>query len=79
MNIEKILETMTLEEKIALCSGEDFWHTKEMKHLGIPSLMMSDGPHGLRKQPETADMLGINESVPATSSFTYGCSGAITM
>ena len=67
MNIEKILETMTLEEKIALCSGEDFWHTKEMKHLGIPSLMMSDGPHGLRKQPETADMLGINESVPATS------------
>ena len=67
MNIEQILETMTLEEKIALCSGADFWHTKEMSHRGIPSLMMSDGPHGLRKQPETADMLGINESIPATS------------
>ena len=67
MNIEKILEKMTLEEKIALCSGADFWHTKEMSHRGIPSMMMSDGPHGLRKQPETADMLGINESVPATS------------
>ncbi len=67
MNIEQILENMTLEEKIALCSGADFWHTKEMSHRGIPSMMMSDGPHGLRKQPETADMLGINESVPATS------------
>ena len=67
MNIEQILEQMTLEEKIALCSGADFWHTKEMSHRGIPSMMMSDGPHGLRKQPETADMLGINESVPATS------------
>ena len=67
MNIEEILKNMTLEEKIALCSGADFWHTKEMSHHGIPSLMMCDGPHGLRKQPEEADMLGINESVPATS------------
>ena len=67
MNIEQILDNMTLEEKIALCSGADFWHTKAMAHHGIPSMMMSDGPHGLRKQPETADMLGINESVPATS------------
>lgn len=67
MNIEQILETMTLEEKIALCSGEDFWHTKEMSHHGIPSIMMSDGPHGLRKQLKSTDMLGINESVPATS------------
>ena len=67
MNIEQILENMTLEEKIALCSGADFWHTKEIKNHGIPSMMMSDGPHGLRKQPESVDMLGINESVPATS------------
>ena len=67
MNIEEILKNMTLEEKIALCSGADFWHTKEMSHHGIPSLMMCDGPHGLRKQPEEADMLGINEAVPATS------------
>lgn len=67
MDIEQILQTMTLEEKIALCSGADFWHTKEMKQHEIPSIMMSDGPHGLRKQPETADMLGINEAVAATS------------
>ena len=56
MNIEQILEHMTLEEKVKLCSGVDFWHTKEVPHLGVPSLMMSDGPHGLRKQPEEADM-----------------------
>lgn len=67
MNIERILENITLEGKVALCSGEDFWHTKEMSHRGIPSMMMSDGPHGLRKQEESADMLGINESVSATS------------
>ena len=67
MNIEQILEKMTLEDKIALCSGADFWHTKKMPQYEIPTMMMSDGPHGLRKQPETADMLGINDSVPATS------------
>lgn len=66
MNIEEILEKMTLEEKIALCSGGDFWHTKEMPQYGVPAIMMCDGPHGLRKQEESEDMLGINESVPAT-------------
>ena len=55
---------LTVEEKIALCSGEDFWHAKEMP--GVPKLMMTDGPHGLRKQEDTADMLGVNKSVPAT-------------
>lgn len=67
MNIEQVLEQLTLEEKVELCSGADFWHTKEMKQYEISSMMMSDGPHGLRKQMESADMLGINESVPATS------------
>lgn len=67
MNIEQILENITLEEKIALCSGADFWHTKEMDQYGVPAMMMSDGPHGLRRQSESSDMLGINESVPATS------------
>lgn len=67
MNIEKILEQMTLEDKVALGSGKDFWHTKEMTRYGIESIMVADGPHGLRKQPEEADMLGINNSIPATS------------
>ena len=66
MNTEEILKQMTLEEKVALGSGKDFWHTKEMKKYGIESIMVADGPHGLRKQPEEADMLGINDSIPAT-------------
>ena len=49
MDIEKILRQMTLEDKIALCSGENFWETKKYEKYGIPSLFMCDGPHSLRK------------------------------
>lgn len=66
MQHQGIIDQMTLEEKIAFCSGKDFWHTKDMSKYGLPSIMMCDGPHGLRKQPESADMLGISESIPAT-------------
>lgn len=59
-------DKMTTEEQIAYCSGADFWHTKAMPRYDIPAMMMCDGPHGLRKQENTADMLGINNSVPAT-------------
>ena len=48
---------MTLEEKAGLCSGLDFWHTKPLERLGIPSFMVSDGPHGLRKQNSEGDIL----------------------
>ena len=66
--IESILKEMTLEDKIALCSGENFWETKKYDRYGIPALFMSDGPHGLRKQDigKGTDMLGINKSAPAT-------------
>ena len=66
MDIEKILQQMTLEDKIALCSGENFWETKKYEKYGISSLCMCDGPHGLRKQENVADMLGVNESRKAT-------------
>ncbi len=66
MDIETILQQMTLEDKIALCSGENFWETKKYEQYGIPSLFMCDGPHGLRKQEDAADMLGVNKSRPAT-------------
>ena len=66
MEIEKILSQMTLEDKIALCSGANFWQTKKYEQYGIPSLFMCDGPHGLRKQEDAADMLGVNKSRPAT-------------
>ena len=66
MDTEKILQQMTLEDKIALCSGENFWETKKYEKYGIPSLFMCDGPHGLRKQENAADMLGVNKSRKAT-------------
>ncbi len=49
-DIDKLIAEMTIEEKAGLCSGADFWHTKKVDRLGIPDVMVSDGPHGLRKQ-----------------------------
>ncbi len=57
---------MSLEEKVDLCDGADFWHTKAFEKYGVPALSMCDGPHGLRKQNVESDMLGINNSYPAT-------------
>jgi len=57
---------MTLEEKAAMCSGDSFFSTKGLKRFGIPSISMSDGPHGLRKQDDSADILGLNASTKAT-------------
>ena len=65
MDIKALVSQMTLEEKAGLCSGDDFWHTKAVERLGIPRTMVSDGPHGLRKQDEEADHLGINDSIKA--------------
>ena len=76
MDIEKIIASMTLEDKISLCTGGDFWHTKAMPQYGIPAIMMSDGPHGLRCQAAEADMIGINESLPATCFPTAVTAGA---
>lgn len=64
-NIKDLIRQMTLEEKAGMCSGLDFWHLKGIERLGIPSVMVSDGPHGLRKQDDQADHLGINESIKA--------------
>ncbi len=73
--IKELVSKMTLEEKAGLCSGFDFWHTKGVERLGIPSEMVSDGPHGLRKQADAADHLGINESIKAVC-FPAGCATA---
>lgn len=66
MNAKAIIRNMTLQEKIAFCTGADFWHTKAMPKLGVPAIMMSDGPHGLRCQKGDTDMIGVNRSQPAT-------------
>ena len=64
-NLKELINQMTLEEKAGMCSGLDFWHLKGVERLGIPSVMVSDGPHGLRKQDDKADHLGINDSIKA--------------
>ena len=60
-NLKELIRQMTLEEKAGLCSGADFWNTMGIERLGIPSVMMTDGPHGLRKQEGAADHLGLNK------------------
>ena len=66
MKHPKLISQMTLEEKASLLSGANFWNTKPVPRLGIPGMMLTDGPHGLRKQGGKADHLGLNKSVPAT-------------
>ena len=73
--IKDLIAKMTLEEKAAMCSGADFWHTESCERLGIPASMVSDGPHGLRKQDDKADHLGVNESIKAVC-FPAGCGTA---
>ena len=75
MNVKKIVSEMTLEEKAGLCSGRDFWHTKAIKRLGVPEVMVSDGPHGLRKQDQNADNPGVNDSIKAVC-FPTACAMA---
>lgn len=66
MKYEEIVLKMTLEEKASLLSGKDFWQTVNIDRLGIPSITLSDGPHGIRRQAGSADHLGLNASLPAT-------------
>ena len=75
MDVKRLVAQMTLEEKAGLCSGEDFWHTKAVERLGIPATMVSDGPHGLRKQDEKVDHLGVNDSIKAVC-FPAACATA---
>ena len=74
-DVKGIIREMTLEEKAGMCSGKDFWHLKGVERLGIPEVMVSDGPHGLRKQSAEADHLGLNESIKAVC-FPTACATA---
>ncbi len=64
--VQDLISMMTLEEKASMCSGLSFWTTQPVERLEIPSIMVADGPHGLRKQAGSADHLGLNKSIPAT-------------
>ncbi len=72
-----LISQMTLKEKASLCSGKDFWHLKSIERLGLPEIMVCDGPHGLRKQNAENKKVGIGNSYPATcfpTAVTTACS-----
>src|SRR5690349_3382698 len=66
LDIDRLLAEMTLEEKASLTSGSSIWHTAPVERLGVPRIMVSDGPHGLRAQPGAGDHVGLGGSLPAT-------------
>jgi beta-glucosidase len=68
--------SLSVEQKAALCLGSDFWHTAPVESAGIESIMVSDGPHGLRKQPGRGEQVGISGSVPATCFPTASALGS---
>src|SRR4051795_5830854 len=66
LDIDRLLAELTVAEKASLTSGSSFWYTTPVERLGIPKIMVSDGPHGLRAQPGEGDHLGLGGSLPAT-------------
>ncbi|APE08394.1 glycosyl hydrolase [Rhodococcus sp. 2G] len=73
----EIVARLTVEERASLTSGLDFWHTEPVARENIPSIMLTDGPHGVRKQTAEGDHLGLHSSVPATCfppAVALGCS-----
>jgi beta-glucosidase len=65
-DVQSLLSGMTVAEKISLTMGSDFWHTAAVPTAGVERIMVSDGPHGLRRQPDDADHVGLIPSLPAT-------------
>ncbi len=75
-DVKEILAQMTLEEKAAMCDGADFWHLKGMEKYGFPSIMVCDGPHGLRKKDYSKKGDSLSNSVPAISYPTAATTAA---
>ena len=77
MKYQEIIDQLTLEEKIKLCSGKNFWSMNGVERLGIPEICLTDGPHGLRKKNPDAKGSSLDNSVPSTcfpTAVTTACS-----
>jgi beta-glucosidase len=73
-DIQTILDQMTLDEKAALCTGASMWTTVPVERLGVPAIMMTDGPHGVRR---SSDVNAIGKgTLPATCFPTASCLAA---
>ncbi|MEJ5199962.1 MAG: glycoside hydrolase family 3 N-terminal domain-containing protein, partial [Anaerolineae bacterium] len=73
-DIQRILSQLTLEEKAALCTGASMWTTVPVERLGVPAILLTDGPHGVRRSPDV-HQVGAN-SLPATCFPTASCLAA---
>ncbi len=76
LDIDALLSELTLEEKASLTSGSAFWYTAPVERLGIPKIMVSDGPHGLRAQPGEGDHVGLGRQ-PAGDLLPDGVGGRL--
>ncbi|WP_034227871.1 glycoside hydrolase family 3 C-terminal domain-containing protein [Actinotalea ferrariae] len=70
LDVPALLAAMTLEEKASLLDGSDAWRTEPIARpdgsLTVPAVMVADGPHGLRKEPDDSESMGLGDAVPAT-------------
>jgi beta-glucosidase len=76
-DLQRLLSGLSLSEKASLCSGADFWNSKGLSGHGVPAFMLTDGPHGLRKQNVSSERDNLQSSVPATC-FPSGAGLAAT-
>jgi beta-glucosidase len=75
-SVAALVAGLSVAQKAALCLGSDFWHTAPVSEAGVEAVMLSDGPHGLRKQPGRTDHAGLRDSLPATCFPTASALGS---
>ena len=75
LNIDKLINELTIEEKVCLLSGHKSWHTNKVTRLGIPSVILTDGPHGLRKKKDDDNVTGLGQTELSTC-FPAACTTA---